>query len=191
MADVSVPPVPAPPASPTLPDVTGLLARTPPTLSALLAGLPLEWVHRTDGPGTWSAYDIVGHLLHGEATDWIPRTRMIMQYGTRRPFEPFDRLAMLAATREPVADLVAKFERARGESLAALSSLELSADDLNRRGLHPDLGEVTLGQLLASWVAHDLTHVAQVAEVLARRYRDAVGPWRAYLVALDRTADAE
>lgn len=174
-----------------LPEATSMLARTPKTLDTLLAGLPPEALHRNDGPGTWSAYDIVGHLLHGETTNWLPRARMIMQHGTGRPFEPFDREAMLGRDPEPAAVLLARFQAARLASLEELSSLDLTAGDMNRRGLHPDMGEVTLGQLLATWVAHDLTHVAQVGEVLARAYREDVGPWRAYLPALDRVAEAE
>ena len=160
-------------------------------LRALLDDLPTGWAHRNDGPGTWSAYDILGHLLHGEATDWMPRAHMILRYGTQRSFEPFDREAMLDQEPEPVADMLTRFHAAREASLVALASLELTTDDLRRRGRHPDLGEVTLGQLLATWVAHDLTHVAQIGEVLARRYRDDVGPWRAYLPALEREAPAE
>jgi hypothetical protein len=116
---------------------------------------------------------------------------MILDHGTSRPFVPFDREAMLAAPREPVAALLDRFRAARAESLAQLELLRLPASDLDRLGLHPELGEVTLGQLLATWVAHDLTHLGQIGEVLARRYREDVGPWRAYLPALDRVAEAE
>ena len=174
-----------------LAEATGVLTRTPGVLTALLADLPAAWLHRTDGPDTWSAYDIVGHLLHGEATDWVPRARMILDHGTGQPFVPFDRDAMLAAPREPVDALLDRFREARADSLAQVESLHLSASDLDRRGLHPELGEVTLAQLLATWVAHDLTHLAQIGEVLAPRYREDVGPWRAYLPALDRVAEAE
>jgi hypothetical protein len=174
-----------------LPETTSMLARTPRVLDALLAGLPPEWLHRDDGPGTWSAYDIVGHLLHGDATNWLPRARTILRHGTGRPFEPFDRQAMLAWDREPAAELLARFAATRTASLQDLSSLNLTAGDLERRGLHSDVGEVSLGQLLSTWVAHDLTHLAQVGEVLAGRYREDVGPWRAYLPALDRVANAE
>ncbi len=168
-----------------------MLARTPSTLETLLADLRPEWVHWNDGPGTWSAYEILGHLLHGEATNWLPRARMILEHGTERPFEPFDRLAMLSWEHEPVDALLARFSDARRISLAELSSRALSASDLDRRGHHPEFGEVTLGQMLATWVVHDLTHLAHIGEVLARRYRDEVGPWRAYLPALDRVVDAE
>jgi hypothetical protein len=168
-----------------------MLARTPTVLQMLLGGLPTEWLHRDDGPGTWSAYDIAGHLLHAEATNWLPRIRVIIDHGTGRPFAPFDRQSMLGWDRQPVASLLGRFRAARLASLDELSSWELTAGDLDRRGAHPEMGEVTLGQVLAAWVAHDLTHLAQVGEVLARRYRDDVGPYRAYLPALDRVAEAE
>lgn len=174
-----------------LPDATSILARTPNVLDALLTGLPPEWLHRDDGPGTWSAYDIVGHLVHGEAANWMPRARMILRDGAGRAFEGFDREAMLTWDREPMDGLLARFRAARRASLDELSSLDLTADDLERHGVHPEMGEVTLGQLLATWVAHDLTHLAQIGEVLARRYRDDVGPWRAFMPALERVADAE
>ena len=168
-----------------------ILGRTPAVVDTLLAGLPDEWLHRNDGPGTWSAYDIVGHLLHGDATNFLPRARMIREHGTEKAFVPFDREAMLREEREPGEALLARLRAAREASLAELVALDLTPSDLDRRGTHPDLGEVTLGQLLSAWVAHDLTHVAQIGEVLARRYRDDVGPWRAFLPALDRTAEAE
>ena len=179
-----------------LSEATTVLSRTPQVLETLLTGLPPAWLHRDDGPGTWSAYDIAGHLAHGESADWLPRTRMILEHGATRQFEPFDREAMLAATdkggaEEPIEVRLARFRAAREAGLRELAGLGLTADDLDRRGLHPAFGEVTLGQLLATWVAHDLTHLAQIGEVLARHYREAVGPWRAYLPALDRVAEAE
>jgi uncharacterized damage-inducible protein DinB len=174
-----------------LPEATTILARTPPVLGTLLRGLSQDWLHRNDGPGTWSAYDIVGHLVHGEATNWIPRIRMILAHGTDRPFEPFDREAMLGWERETAEALTARLQSARRASLDELLSLGLTPDDLGRRGAHPEMGEVTLGRVLAAWVAHDLTHLAQVGEVLARRYRDDVGPYRRYMPALDGVAEAE
>jgi hypothetical protein len=174
-----------------LPEAVSVLTRTPGVLTALLAGLPDDWLHRDDGPGTWSAYDIVGHLLHGETTNWLPRTRTIVRYGTGRAFTPFDREAMLGWEREPGDALLARFAAARAATVEELSGLALTPADLDRRGQHPQFGEVTLGQVLATWVAHDLTHLAQVSEVLARRYRADVGPYRAYLPALDRVAEAE
>lgn len=170
---------------------TTLLARTPDVLAALLPGLPPGWLHRNDGPGTWSAYDVVGHLVHAEATNWLPRVSMILADGTSRAFEPFDREAMLRWEREPAEALLARLRAARQASLDELSSLNLTADDLGRRGAHPQMGVVTLGQVLAAWVAHDLTHVAQVGEALARCYRDDVGPFRAFMPALDRVVEAE
>lgn len=174
-----------------LAETIGSLRRTPQTLTALLTGVDPEWLRRTDGPGTWSAYDIVAHLLHGEAVDWMPRVRMIMEYGATRPFEPVHPSAMLALAPQPPEVLLEQLRAARTASLAELAGLALTAEDLARPGLHPALGAVTLGQLLSTWAAHDLTHVAQVAEALAGRLRTDVGPWRAYLPALDRTVAAE
>ncbi|MBB5867031.1 hypothetical protein F4553_000410 [Allocatelliglobosispora scoriae] len=174
-----------------LSEATLTLSKTPAVVAALLTDLPPAWVHRDDGPGTWSAYDIVGHLLHGDATNWVPRAHLIRTHGTERAFEPFDREAMLRHAPEPVADLVDQLHTARRTSLTELASWHLTPADLDRRGTHPELGDVTLGQLLAAWVAHDLTHLAQIAEVLAGRYRHDVGPWRAYMPALDRSAAAE
>jgi hypothetical protein len=169
----------------------GMLARTPKVLGTLLTGLPPEWLHRNDGPGTWSAYDIAGHLLTGDFDNWLPRLTMIIEYGTNRMFEPFDRVAMLGWEREPVEALLGRFEQARRASLEALAGLELTTACLDMRGVHPEFGEVTARQVLSTWVAHDLTHLAQIGEVLARRYREDVGPYRAYLPALDRVAPAE
>jgi uncharacterized damage-inducible protein DinB len=174
-----------------VPDATLMLARTPNVLAALLAGLPDDWLHRDDGPGSWSAYDIVGHLVHADATNWLPRIRTILRHGAGRSFEPFDRYAMLDWERQAAASLLDRFRSVRAASMAELDSLQLTADDLERRGAHPEMGEVSLGQVVAAWVAHDLTHLAQVGEVLARRYRDDVGPFRAFMPALDRVAEAE
>lgn len=159
-----------------------VLERTPAVLRALLAGLPDEWSRATDGPGTWSAFDVVGHLIHGERTDWIPRARHILTRGESEPFAPFDREAMFDASRGKTMEaLLDEFAALRAENVAALRALALTPDDLDRRGLHPDLGSVTLRQHLATWAAHDLGHLRQVAQTLGRQYRDAVGPWRAYL----------
>ncbi|WP_027345157.1 DinB family protein [Hamadaea tsunoensis] len=174
-----------------LSEATAVLAGTPAVLEALLARLPDGWARRDDGPGTWSAYAILGHLRHGDATNWLPRTRMILNEGTARGFEPFDREAMLRTAPVPVTALLAEFAEARRASLAELAALNLTTPDLVRRGRHPEFGEVTLGQLIASWVAHDLTHIGQASEVLARHYREDVGPWRAYMPALNGTAPAE
>ncbi|MEV4513452.1 DinB family protein [Dactylosporangium sp. NPDC049525] len=172
-------------------DATTLLARTPDAVTALLRGLPDAWVHRDDGEGTWSAYAVAGHLLHGDATNWLPRIRVIVEHGTGRTFAPFNRVAMLDWEREPVAELVERFRSARAASLEDLDALGLTQDDLARSGTHPEFGTVTLEQVLAAWVAHDLTHLAQIGEVLAGRYRDEVGPYRRYMPALERFAPAE
>jgi hypothetical protein len=159
-----------------------ILERTPVVLRALLGGLPDEWVRATDGPGTWSAFDVVGHLIHGEKTDWIPRTRHIFEKGESEPFTPFDREAMFAASRgKTMGALLEEFASLRAANVAALRAFALTPADLGRRGRHPELGAVTLGQHLATWTAHDLGHLRQIAQTLGRQYRDAVGPWRAYL----------
>lgn len=169
-----------------------VLARTPGVLRALLSGLSREWVAATEGPGTWSPYDVIGHLIHGENTDWIPRARIILEHGTARTFEPFDREYMmrLREGHGPRLDvLLDEFARLRAANLETLRGWKLGAADFERRGVHPEFGEVTLAQLIATWMVHDLDHVAQVARVLAKQYTAAVGPWTAYLSVLgDRKA---
>jgi uncharacterized damage-inducible protein DinB len=168
-----------------LDDALALLETTPPTLSALLSGLGPGWVHSTEGEGTWSPFDVLGHLIHGERTDWIPRTRHILA-GDARPFEPFDRHAMFAESQgKSLNELLEKFARLRTENLDELRTMELSRADLERTGQHPELGVVTLRQLLATWVVHDLDHVGQIARVMAKVYGDEVGPWRAYVSILN------
>jgi uncharacterized damage-inducible protein DinB len=168
-------------------EALALLRRTPATLTALLRDLPPAWAAATEGPDTWSAHDIVGHLLHGEAADWVPRARIILEHGMARPFDAFDRTGMFARYQAYSLDeLLAAFAEARAASLAALDELGITPERLALRGTHPALGTVTLGQLLATWVAHDLNHIGQVVEVLARQYAEAVGPWRQYLAILTR-----
>jgi hypothetical protein len=163
-------------------EAIALLTRTPATLDALLRDLPRPWLMATEGPDTWSPFDIVGHLIHGEHSDWIPRAQRILQHGESRAFEPFDRFAQFEESRgKSLPQLLDEFATARAESLRALESLNLAEEDLDRLGRHPEFGPVTLRQLLATWVAHDLDHVMQVSRVLGSRYRDDVGPWRAYL----------
>ena len=164
-----------------------VLQRTPATLRALLAGLPQDWTAPNEGPDTWSAYDIVGHLIHGERTDWIPRARIILEQGANRRFEPYDRFAQFRESQgRTLSDLLDEFARVRAENLTTLGGWRLTDEQLALEGEHPELGAVTLRQLLATWVAHDLGHVAQTARVMAKQYRVAVGPWRAYLPVLDR-----
>ena len=164
-----------------------VLERTPQTLRALLAGLPPAWTDATEGPETWSPYVIVGHLIHGERTDWIPRARIILDLVPERRFTPYDRFAQFRVSEgKSLADLLDELARLRGENLATLAGWRLTDAQLALRGEHPEFGPVTLRQLLATWVAHDLGHVAQTARVMAKQYRDAVGPWRAYLPVMDR-----
>ena len=166
---------------PCLDDAVAILDRTPAILNAWLEGLPETWTRATEGDGTWSPYDVIGHLIHGERTDWIPRARHILT-GERRPFEPFDRTAQFTESAgKSLHELLATFADARRENVAALAGMNLTDEDLDRTGLHPELGEVTLGQLLAAWVVHDLDHVAQIARTMAKVYTEAVGPWSAYL----------
>jgi hypothetical protein len=163
-------------------DTIALLERTPRVLEALLRDLPETWTHRGEGEKTWSAFDVVGHLIHGERTDWIPRARMILEHGDSRPFERFDRFAQERASEgKTLPQLLDTFATERSEGLATLRAMNLTPDDLARRGQHPSLGPVTLAQLLATWAAHDLTHLHQISRVMAHQYRDAVGPWTAYL----------
>jgi uncharacterized damage-inducible protein DinB len=164
-----------------------ILKRTPATLDSLLRHLPEEWVLANEGPDSWSAFDIMGHLIHGEETDWIPRAKMILDYGEVRAFEPFDRFAMFEKSRgKAMRELLDKFERLRAESLKGLEELKLTPAMLCKQGRHPDLGVVTLSQLLATWVVHDLSHVGQIVRVMAKQYGAAVGPWRDYLSILGR-----
>jgi len=164
-----------------------VLQRTPATLRSLLDGLSSDWTAATEGPETWSPYDIVGHLIHGERTDWIPRARIILEQGAHRRFEPYDRFAQFRESHgKSLGDLLDEFARRRAENLITLDSWHLTDERLALQGEHPELGAVTMRQLLATWVAHDLGHVAQAARVMAKQYRDAVGPWRAYLPVLDR-----
>lgn len=170
-----------------LADGIAILERTPNTMRALLSGLESPWIDGTEGPDTWSPYVIVGHLNHGERTDWIPRARIIMEQGTSRRFTPFDRFAQYEESKgKPLATLLDEFDEMRTRNLEILKGWELTDEQLALQGEHPELGKVTLRQLLATWVGHDLGHIAQTARVMAKQYRDAVGPWREYLPVMDR-----
>ena len=164
-----------------------VLRRTPATLNSLLGRLPDEWVASNEGPDSWSPFDVVGHLIHGEEADWIPRAKVILEYGESRAFEPFDRFAMFEKSRgKSLGELLDRFERLRTESLQELEGMNLTPEMLLKRGLHPELGMVTLSQLLSTWVVHDLGHVGQIVRVMAKQYSEAVGAWRAYLPILSR-----
>lgn len=170
---------------------TQALARTPDTLQALLIDLPDSWARANEGPDTFSPFDVVGHLIDGEETDWIPRSRIILAQGPRPEFEPYDRFRHRARNvGRTLPSLLEEFARLRATNLVTLRSWKLSPAQLELRGLHPSLGPATLRQLIATWVAHDLGHVAQIARVLAKQLRDEVGPWEAYLPVLhDRARD--
>ena len=169
-----------------LADTTALLERTPRVVRSLLDGLPDPWLDTPDTPDGWTSRDVVGHLISAELDDWIPRAELIVEHGTDRPFEPFDRFAHVERDKDvPLPDLIDRFEQLRGEGLARLREL-VGEDDLDRVGRHPDLGEVSMRQLLATWAVHDLDHVAQIYAALAGSYDAAVGPWKAYLGILVR-----
>jgi GNAT superfamily N-acetyltransferase len=169
-----------------MPDVLdqkiAVLARTPRALDALLRDLPDEWTRTNEGGSTWSAYDILGHLIHGERANWMARARMILEFGETRTFDRFDRLAQERENQgRSLAQLLDEFAHVRSKNLVELRALNLQPEDLDRAGRHPSFGTVRLGQLLATWVAHDLTHLHQISRVMAHQYRDAVGPWSVYL----------
>lgn len=164
-----------------LDDAVAILERTPASLKAMLDGLPETWTQATEGRETWSPYDVIGHLIHGELTDWVPRAQHILA-GNPRPFIPFDRTAQFTESQDKtLSELLKTFADLRRENLATLRAMNLKDSDLDRRGLHPELGEVTLRQLLATWVVHDLDHVGQVARTMAKAYTTATGPWIEYL----------
>ena len=167
--------------------VRNILRRTPSTLNGLLHDLPEPWLMNNEGPDTWSPYDVVGHLIHGEETDWIPRARIILEAGESRAFTPFNREAMFESSKgKSIDELLDTFARLRAESLQQLDAMNLIPESLEKRGLHPEFGAVTLSQLLAAWVVHDLSHIGQIVRVMSKQYGDAVGPWKAYLPVLTR-----
>lgn len=169
-----------------------ILRRTPATLTALLRGLPEAWTHATEGQDTWSAYDIVGHLLHSEEVNWIERARIILEFGEQGSFDSFNRTAMFEKYQDYSLDqLLVAFEQKRAQTLAALSELNITPEKLALTGTHPALGTVTLSNLLATWVAHDLNHIGQIIEVMAHQYAEAVGPWKANLAILTRPIHTE
>jgi hypothetical protein len=168
-------------------DAAAVLERTPAAFRGLLAGLPEQWTDANEGPDTFSPFDNLGHLIHGERADWIPRARTILRQGESRRFEPYDRFAQVRESAgKSLAQLLDEFAALRAENVATLRDWRLTDAQLALEGEHPAFGAVTLRQLLATWVAHDLGHLAQTSRVMAKQYRDAVGPWRAYLPILDR-----
>lgn len=165
-----------------LTQITSLLAATPAALDALVRNLPENWTLQNEGGNTWSAFDVLGHLIHGERTDWIPRVRRILQFGESQAFDPFDRWAQARESEgKSLPQLLDEFARLRSENLRELRALNLTEGDFEKCGRHPVLGVVTLSQLLATWAVHDLTHLHQISRIMAHQYREAVGPWSAYL----------
>jgi uncharacterized damage-inducible protein DinB len=164
-----------------------LLSRTPATLQALLAGVSDDWTRSDEGPETWSPFVTVGHMTFAEEFNWIPRARMILEHGEARVFEPFDRFAQFERYKAfSLEQLLDAFTARRRESLAALAAMKLTPERLARRGRHPDFGAVTLSQLLATWTVHDMNHVGQIVQTLAKQYREAIGPWRRFVPIVDR-----
>ncbi len=164
-----------------------VLERTPVVLAALLDDLPGSWSRVDEGPDTWSPREVVAHLIHGERTNWIPRARIILKQETYRRFDPFDRFAELKSER-PLKDLLEEFDHLRSGNVATLRGWNLKAKDMELTGEHPEFGAVTMRQLLATWVVHDLSHIAQITRTMARSYTAAVGPWTAYFRVLQRDA---
>ena len=159
-----------------------ILEKTPSVLSALLSNLSDDWIYRNEGEKSWSPFDILGHLIHGEKTDWIPRTKIILEFGEKKTFEPFDRFRQFTDSEEKtLQDLLIEFQSLRKENLETLKSLNLNKNDFQKTGVHPDFGQVTLRQLLSTWVVHDLSHIRQITRVMAKQYKDEVGPWQKYL----------
>ena len=168
--------------APFVEECMALLSRTPAALDALLRDLPETWTAATEGPGTWSPYDVIGHLIHAEKVDWMPRLAIILEHGPARPFDPFDREAQFRDSQgQSLPALLDQFSALRRKNLERLRSLNLQPEQLELKGTHPQLGSVTLRQLLATWTAHDLTHVVQIGRVMAKRYQQDVGPWTAFL----------
>jgi len=162
-----------------------VLSRTPGVLQALLSDLSDDWTAADEGPKTWSPYQVVGHLTYVEECDWIDRTRVILEHGTERVFEPVDREAGFTRFRDwKLNDLLDRFASVRSSNLETLKAL-VEVTDLGRRGVHPDFGEVTISQLLATWVVHDLNHLGQTVKTMAKQYNRAVGPWREFLPIID------
>ena len=164
-----------------------ILERTPKVVKAMLDGLSDDWIRNNEGPETWSAYDIVGHLIHGEKTDWIQRIQIVLSDSADKKFTPFDRFAQKNTDQKrSIEDLILEFSELRKKNLMVLKALNITSDDLDCTGIHPDFGKVTLGQLLSTWAVHDLGHLAQISRVMAKQYIEEVGPWENYLGILRR-----
>lgn len=163
-------------------DAVSILGRTPILLRAMLEGLPEEWLNNNEGEDTWSPYDVVGHLVHGERTDWIGRMNIILSDAEDKTFKPFDRFAQFEDSKgKTITILLNEFAELREQNLNTLQEKDITEEDFGRTGIHPAFGEVKLSQLLSTWVVHDLSHIAQISRVMAKQYKEAVGPWQEYL----------
>lgn len=163
-----------------------ILANTPSVLESLLGGLSNEWLYSNEGPDSWSPFDILGHLVHCERNDWIERTLIILNSGDKN-FRPVDRFAQLTESKDKtISDLLEEFKSLREKNIARLKKLEISEAELDQKGIHPAFGEVTLRQMLSTWVVHDLNHLAQISRVMAKQYKDETGPWVEYLPILGK-----
>jgi DinB superfamily len=169
--------------TPEVERTVALISRTPSALNALLRGLPDEWTLHNEGAGTWNVPEVIGHLIEGDRANWIPRIRIIVEFGESRPFEPFDRTPLEGS----LAELLDRFAELRGESVAALRDFDLQPEDMAKTGIHPVYGRVTMRQLISTWAVHDLTHLNQISRVMARQSLEAVGPWVEYLGVLRRS----
>lgn len=159
-----------------------ILERTPAVLISLLSGLSDRWIYNNEGGESWNPYYIVGHMIHGEKKDWIMRTRIILEYGEEKPFEPFDRLAQFKDSKgKTLNDLLEEFAKLRTENIDVLDKSNLNENDFSKNGIHPEFGKVTPKQLLSTWVVHDLSHIRQISRVMAKQYKNEIGPWKNYL----------
>lgn len=164
-----------------------ILEQTPNTLHSFLSNLSDEWIFSNEGENTWNAFDIIGHLIHGEKTDWIQRSQIILSHSDHKTFESFDRFAQFENSKgKTLHQLLEEFITLRTENLKKLKALKITESQFNLKAIHPELGEVTLKELLASWVTHDLGHIAQIARIMAKQYKDEVGPWSAYIPILNK-----
>jgi len=155
-----------------------ILERTPSVLTSLLSGIDDEWIMNNEGPDTFSPYDVIGHLVYGEKTDWPVRVKIILDHGTSKSFDPFERFAMYEESKgKTIQQLLYEFEEIRKHNIIWVRSLDLQEPDYDKKGMHPKLGEVTLRNLLAAWIVHDLTHIAQITRVMAKQYKTEIGPW--------------
>ena len=165
-----------------------VLEKTPSVLKQLLGSLSQEWTHKNEGRDTWSPYDVLGHLIHGEQTDWMPRLEIILNEDENKTFEPYDRFAQFNGSKgKSMGDLLDKFDLLRKKNIRTLKTKYLMTHDLGKEGVHPELGPVTLRQMLSAWVVHDLGHIAQVSRVMAKQYKDEIGPWTQYLTIVNHT----